>query len=58
MDTIAPAWLWAFFVFAVIAALFVDFVVLKGVSGWTARKASVATTKAASEVFMSAAPRP
>ena len=29
MDTIAPAWLWAFFVFAVIAALFVDFVVLK-----------------------------
>ncbi|MDO8420329.1 MAG: TerC family protein [Rubrivivax sp.] len=29
MDTIAPAWLWAFFVAAVIAALFVDFVVLK-----------------------------
>ena len=29
MDTIAPAWLWAFFVFAVVAALFVDFVVLK-----------------------------
>jgi tellurite resistance protein TerC len=29
LDTIAPAWLWAFFVAAVIAALFVDFVVLK-----------------------------
>jgi tellurite resistance protein TerC len=29
MDTIAPAWLWAFFVVAVVAALFVDFVVLK-----------------------------
>ncbi|MDP1647881.1 MAG: TerC family protein [Rubrivivax sp.] len=29
MDTIAPAWLWAFFVVAVIAALFIDFVVLK-----------------------------
>ena len=29
MDTIAPAWLWAFFVVAVLAALFVDFVVLK-----------------------------
>ncbi len=29
MDTIAPAWLWAFFVVAVFAALFVDFVVLK-----------------------------
>ena len=29
MDTIAPAWLWAFFVAAVLAALFVDFVVLK-----------------------------
>jgi len=29
MDTIAPAWLWAFFVAAVVAALFVDFVVLK-----------------------------
>jgi tellurite resistance protein TerC len=29
MDTIAPAWLWVFFVVAVIAALFVDFVVLK-----------------------------
>ncbi len=29
MDTIAPAWLWAVFVFAVIVALFIDFVVLK-----------------------------
>ncbi len=29
MDTIAPAWLWAFFVVSVIVALFVDFVVLK-----------------------------
>ncbi|HSM21383.1 MAG TPA: TerC family protein [Rubrivivax sp.] len=29
METIAPAWLWAFFVFTVIAALFIDFVVLK-----------------------------
>jgi len=29
MDTIAPAWLWAFFVAAVVAALFVDFVVLE-----------------------------
>jgi tellurite resistance protein TerC len=29
VDTIAPAWLWAFFVAAVLAALFVDFVVLK-----------------------------
>lgn len=29
MDTIAPAWLWAVFVCAVLAALFVDFVVLK-----------------------------
>ena len=29
MDTIAPAWLWAFFVASVIVALFVDFVVLK-----------------------------
>ena len=29
MDTIAPAWLWGFFVVAVLAALFVDFVVLK-----------------------------
>ena len=29
MDTIAPAWLWAFFVAAVLAALFVDFVVLR-----------------------------
>lgn len=29
MDTIAPAWLWAFFVVAVIAALYIDFVVLK-----------------------------
>jgi tellurite resistance protein TerC len=29
MDTIAPTWLWVFFVVAVLAALFVDFVVLK-----------------------------
>ena len=29
MDTIAPTWLWIFFVVAVLAALFVDFVVLK-----------------------------
>jgi tellurite resistance protein TerC len=29
MDTIAPLWLWIFFVASVIAALFVDFVVLK-----------------------------
>jgi tellurite resistance protein TerC len=29
MDTIAPLWLWAFFVASVIVALFVDFVVLK-----------------------------
>jgi tellurite resistance protein TerC len=29
MDTIAPLWLWIFFVCAVIAALFVDFVVLR-----------------------------
>jgi tellurite resistance protein TerC len=29
MDTIAPAWLWAFFVVSVIVALFIDFVVLK-----------------------------
>jgi len=29
MDTIAPLWLWFFFVFAVLAALFVDFVVLR-----------------------------
>jgi tellurite resistance protein TerC len=29
MDTIAPIWLWIFFVAAVLAALFVDFVVLK-----------------------------
>ena len=29
MDTIAPAWLWAFFVASVLVALFVDFVVLK-----------------------------
>jgi tellurite resistance protein TerC len=29
MDTIAPAWLWAFFVAAVVVALFIDFVVLK-----------------------------
>ena len=28
MDTIAPLWLWIFFVCAVLAALFVDFVVL------------------------------
>lgn len=29
MDTIAPDWLWAFFVVSVLVALFVDFVVLK-----------------------------
>jgi tellurite resistance protein TerC len=29
MDSIAPAWLWAFFVASVLVALFVDFVVLK-----------------------------
>jgi Integral membrane protein TerC family len=29
IDTIAPAWLWAFFVLCVLAALFIDFVVLK-----------------------------
>ena len=29
MDTIAPTWLWLFFIGAVLAALFVDFVVLK-----------------------------
>ena len=29
MDTIAPTWLWVFFVGAVLAALFVDFVVLR-----------------------------
>ena len=29
MDTIAPTWLWFFFVAAVLAALFVDFVVLR-----------------------------
>jgi tellurite resistance protein TerC len=29
MDTIAPLWLWIFFVCAVLAALFVDFVVLR-----------------------------
>jgi len=29
MGTIAPAWLWLFFIAAVLAALFVDFVVLK-----------------------------
>ena len=29
MDTIAPLWLWIFFVCAVVAALFVDFVVLR-----------------------------
>jgi tellurite resistance protein TerC len=29
METVAPAWLWAFFVASVLVALFVDFVVLK-----------------------------
>lgn len=29
MDTIAPNWLWAFFIISVLAALFIDFVVLK-----------------------------
>ena len=29
MDTIAPTWLWAFFIVSVLAALFIDFVVLK-----------------------------
>ncbi|RVT52331.1 TerC family protein [Rubrivivax albus] len=29
MDTIAPTWLWAFFVVTVVVALFIDFVVLK-----------------------------
>jgi tellurite resistance protein TerC len=29
MDTIAPTWLWLFFVASVLAALFIDFVVLK-----------------------------
>jgi tellurite resistance protein TerC len=29
MDTIAPNWLWAFFLISVLAALFIDFVVLK-----------------------------
>ncbi len=29
MDTIAPTWLWLFFIGCVIAALFVDFVVLR-----------------------------
>jgi tellurite resistance protein TerC len=29
MDTIAPVWLWFFFVAAVVAALFIDFVVLR-----------------------------
>jgi tellurite resistance protein TerC len=29
MDTIAPTWLWVFFVLSVLAALFIDFVVLK-----------------------------
>jgi tellurite resistance protein TerC len=29
MDTIAPTWLWVFFVVSVLAALFVDFVVLR-----------------------------
>ena len=29
MDTIAPAWLWIFFVASVLVALFIDFVVLK-----------------------------
>ena len=35
MDTIAPAWLWAVFVCAVIAALFIDFVVLMWVGAQT-----------------------
>lgn len=29
MDTIAPTWLWAFFIVSVLVALFIDFVVLK-----------------------------
>jgi tellurite resistance protein TerC len=29
MDTIAPLWLWIFFVVSVLVALFVDFVVLR-----------------------------
>ena len=29
MDTIAPTWLWLFFVASVLVALFVDFVVLR-----------------------------
>ena len=29
MDTVAPLWLWIFFVVAVVTALFVDFVVLR-----------------------------
>ena len=29
MDTIAPTWLWVFFVVSVLVALFIDFVVLK-----------------------------
>jgi len=29
MDTIAPTWLWTFFIVSVLAALFIDFVVLK-----------------------------
>jgi tellurite resistance protein TerC len=41
MDTIAPLWLWAFFVASVIVALFVDFVVLKkqGAHSVTVREA-------------------
>jgi hypothetical protein len=33
MDTIAPDWLWAFFVVSVLVALFVDFVVLRQQGG-------------------------
>ena len=29
METVAPTWLWAFFIISVLAALFIDFVVLK-----------------------------
>ena len=29
MNTIAPDWLWAFFVVSVLVALFIDFVVLR-----------------------------
>ncbi|MDP2007509.1 MAG: TerC family protein [Rubrivivax sp.] len=41
MDTIAPLWLWIFFVCAVLAALFVDFVVLnkQGARAVTVREA-------------------